>query len=91
MAMLAHRINTSRIRSLNIDNDQNDNVINMNFCLENLLPGNVLKHKDDADHVKNKEEYLHHYPVQSLALDLVVVLLLQLQLAVLFLRKKRLN
>ena len=89
MAMLAHRINTSRIRSLNIDNDKNDNIINLNFCLDNLLPGNVLKHKDDADHVKNKEEYLHHYPVQSLALDLVVVLLLQLKLTVLFLQKKK--
>ena len=46
------------------------------------VPGDVFKHEDDAHHVEDEEKYLHNHPVQSLPLDLVVMLLLELQLAV---------
>ena len=38
--------------------------------IPSFSPGDVFKHEDDAHHVKDQEEYLHHHPVQSLPLDL---------------------
>ena len=53
------------------DADQQDDVT-----------GDVLEHEDDPGHLQHQQQQLHHHPVQRLALDLVVVLLLQLELAV---------
>ena len=39
--------------------------------IPSFSPGDVFKHEDDAHHVKDQEENLHHHPVQSLPLDLI--------------------
>ena len=57
------------------EQDEVSEVYNDQCCnLERIppfSPREVFKHEDDAHHVEDQEEQLHHHPVQSLPLDLI--------------------